>query len=184
MKSSPVFLLGLVGFAIAAALPALNEEPVRTLPPSWLFKIKSLRGPGCPDFNVDPTTAFTTRTTFGMNTVDGSEIYYWHIAYPYMHVDLAGEDHLWCETEVSYTEFANYVDYTPGDAYRLRLHKNGTRMLATYELDEGVTANWEFTYELGSGKNVCASTPLPPKKHMHSSYPHPNCLHHLPLYNS
>jgi hypothetical protein len=117
------------------ALPATAPtDPVRILPYNWEFNITSLKGPGCPDFaalqksvetNVD---AYTTRLTFGQNTVDGSEIYYWFIAYPYLRVELGGAEETWCETEVLYREFKDGMDTVEGDDYRLRLHKNGTKV--------------------------------------------------------
>lgn len=64
----------------------------------------------------------------------------------------------WCETELKYTEFERLENGTDKEAwdYRLKLHKNGTEMLATYELDEGVEANWVFRYFPGEGRDeVC-----------------------------
>ncbi|OAK97121.1 hypothetical protein IQ06DRAFT_281125 [Phaeosphaeriaceae sp. SRC1lsM3a] len=148
MKSAIITSLGLLGFA--TALPATEVE--RTLPAGWEYKIASLRGPGCPDFGADPEKAFATRLTYGQNTMDGSEIYYWFIAYPHLHVDLADNDSSWCETEISYEEYSNYADKTPSADYRLRLHKNGTRAIATYDLEKGVKATIKFEYDAGKGE--------------------------------
>jgi len=127
---------------LAAAAPS----PPRVLPQTWRFDILSLKGPGCASKGDR-----ITRPTFGANTVDGSEIYYWHVAYPSMSADIGpGVDteksHTWCETTIKYTETENTPEKTPIADYRLRLHKNGTRILSRYDLDEGVSAKWKFTY--------------------------------------
>ncbi|EDU43873.1 hypothetical protein PtrSN002B_001535 [Pyrenophora tritici-repentis] len=126
----------------------------RTLPPSWSFTITSLLGPGCPDTDKTPSPGGTvTRPTFGSNTVDGTEIYYWFIAYPWMRVDLQqGPRHTWCEATLAYKEYSDAGNTVEGEAYRLRLHKNGTRGLATYELEEGVMSYWDFAYYEGEGR--------------------------------
>jgi hypothetical protein len=139
-----------MGTALALpSSPITSADPVRILPCSWNFTISALKGPGCPDF-ADVSQTFTTRPTFGMNTVDGSEIYYWHFAYPYIHLSVGAEKpeaSTWCETTLAYTEQQDCgPDPAVDPAYRLKLHKNGTRMLALYELDEGVEAKWKFTY--------------------------------------
>ncbi|KAF1847455.1 uncharacterized protein K460DRAFT_374514 [Cucurbitaria berberidis CBS 394.84] len=154
MKSSFATSLGLLGLATAVALPTPNADPiVRILPPNWAFNITSLRGPGCPDF-AEPSTGFKTRLTYGQNTMDGSEIYYWHVAYPHLRASLAGEDHSWCETELSYSEYADAEQTKKGENYRLRLHKNGTKVLATYDLDEAVKAKWQVTYDTERGEDI------------------------------
>jgi hypothetical protein len=144
-------ILGSLG--LIAALPA--PDVVRILPTNWQYKITSLRGPGCPDFGKDPEVAYTTRLTFGQNTVDGSEIYYWFVAYPHLRVDLNGDEHSWCETELSYEEFSDLDGKVVSDDYRLRLHKNGTRVIATYDLEKGVKATFKFEYDEGHGNVVC-----------------------------
>jgi len=58
----------------------------------------------------------------------------------------------WCELTLSYTE--SNVPYDSGKPldtktsdYRLKMHKNGTEVLATYlPLEAGATADWKFTY--------------------------------------
>jgi hypothetical protein len=146
--------LSLLGLAAAASIPA-PRDIVRVLPRGWSFNITALSGPGCPDFGKDPNAARTTRLTFGQNTMDGSEIYYWFGAYPWMRVNLEkGEDSTWCETEISYFEYSNYTNEVPSEDYRLRLHKNGTREIATYDLEEGVKATFDFSYKV-AGKKVC-----------------------------
>jgi hypothetical protein len=150
MKSAITLSLGLAG--LAATMPAPSVE--RILPTSWQYKITSLRGPGCPDFGKDPEVAYTTRLTYGQNTMDGSEIYYWFVAYPNLRVDLDGTQHSWCETELSYEEFGDIAQKTKTDDYRLRLHKNGTRVIATYDLDKGVKATFKFEYDDGSDDTV------------------------------
>lgn len=156
MKSYLAPTLGLISLTAAAAIPSPDAEPiVRILPTNWNFNITSLRGPGCPDFsNADPKK-YNTRLTYGMNTMDGSEIYYWHAAYPYLRASLADQAHSWCETELSYTEYADLERTKKGEFYRMRLHKNGTRVLGTYDLEEGVKATYEVTYEAGRGREVC-----------------------------
>jgi hypothetical protein len=148
MKSVLATTLGLASLAVA--LPALETRADRVLPTNWAFTIKSLKGPGCPDFGADPEAQRTTRLTYGQNTVDGSEIYYWFVAYPYLRVSLAGEKHSWCETELSYKEYKDNAQKVPADDYRLRLHKNGTRVIATYDVEEGAKARLEVTYEAGN----------------------------------
>jgi hypothetical protein len=136
------------------AVPALSDGPIRTLPPNWSFEIASLRGPGCPDQGKNGTVARVTRPTFGSNTVDGSEIYYWFIAYPFLRVNLAeGHDHTWCQATIKYTEYKDVDRTGEGDDYRLRLHKNGTRGIMTYDLEEGVKAYWDFAYMNGDGSD-------------------------------
>ncbi|KAK4040677.1 hypothetical protein C8A01DRAFT_15470 [Parachaetomium inaequale] len=150
MPSSLLVLAALMGTALALPSPITAADPVRILPYNWLFNITALKGPGCPDFGqVSPP--FSTRPTFGMNTVDGSEIYYWHFAYPHIRLSVGPETpeaSVWCETTLSYAELENSDGLVPAvePEYRLKLHKNGTRMLANYELDEGVEARWKFTY--------------------------------------
>ncbi|KAL6705126.1 hypothetical protein ACN47E_007231 [Coniothyrium glycines] len=137
----------------AIASPTISVDPVRTLPPNWQYTITSLHGSGCP---ANPDPLYTTRTTYGQNTVDGSEIYYWFVAYPAMRVSLSdgGTAHTWRETELSYREFADNNGEVTAEEYRLRLHKNGTRFSAVYELEEGVTARWEVRYDAGKGKEI------------------------------
>lgn len=150
-------ITGLAGIATAIAIPTPNNNVERILPPNWKFEIASLRGPGCPDFGADPEKERVTRTTYGQNTMDGSEIYYWFVAYPHLRVDLAKTDHSWCETEIAYTEYKDADRTTKGDAFNLRLHKNGTRAIATYDLEEGVKATLEFKYEVKKGDEVCST---------------------------
>ncbi|EAT79825.1 hypothetical protein SNOG_13025 [Parastagonospora nodorum SN15] len=150
MKSTIAATLSLIYSAIA--LPA--AEPLRVLPSNWQYQITSLRGPGCPDFGKDPDVGRTTRLTFGQNTMDGSEIYYWFVAYPHLRVDLAENDHVWCETELSYEEFKDVTQTVKSADYRLRLHKNGTRVIATYDLENSVQAMFKFTYEEANKKSI------------------------------
>ena len=140
--------------SLTAALPSPSDGPIRTLPPNWSFTLASLRGPGCPDQGKNGTLSRTTRPTFGSNTVDGSEIYYWFIAYPWLRVDLAaGHDHTWCQATVQYTEYKDVEKREEGEEFRLRVHKNGTKGIMTYELEEGVKAYWDFAYLEGDGSN-------------------------------
>jgi hypothetical protein len=133
---------------LIAALPSPNVD--RILPLNWKYTITSLDGPGCPDLGADPEAQRTTRLTYGQNTMDGSEIYYWFIAYPSLRVDLAGSKTSWCETELKYQEYKDLDQKVKAEQYRLRLHKNGTRAIATYELDAGVKATAKFTYDAGN----------------------------------
>jgi hypothetical protein len=135
----------LTSLTLATALPAPGV--LRTLPTNWQYRILSLSGPGCPDLGTPSPTAYTTRLTFGQNTMDGSEIYYWFVAYPHLRVDLAGTTHSWCETELAYNEYKDLDGKEESAEYRLRLHKNGTRVIATYELEEGVKAKFKFEYD-------------------------------------
>jgi len=151
MKSIIATSLGLAG--IATALPYAQEAPaevIRTLPLGWNFTIASLKGPGCPDFGVDDSYVRTTRLTYGRNTMDGSEIYYWYVAYPHLRVNLGEEEHSWCETTIKYKELAKW-DNTEVEAsdYLFRLHKAGTAAIATYGLDDGVKATLKFSYKVG-----------------------------------
>jgi hypothetical protein len=168
MKSIIAAIVGLV--SLAAAMP--TGESLRVLPANWQYKITSLRGPGCPEFGKDPGAGSTTRLTYGQNTVDGSEIYYWFIAYPHLHVDLADNVRSWCETELSYEEFSNAAQTTKSADYRLRLHKNGTRVIATYDLEKGVKATIKFTYEEGNDKTVRAIFNSGMPSHANAKYWH------------
>ncbi|KAI1814684.1 hypothetical protein GGS20DRAFT_398896 [Poronia punctata] len=142
MKSTLATSLSLLG--LASARPAPADTPVRTLPPLWGFEITSLEGPGCPD--KPNSSEIGTRLTFGSNTVDGSEIYYWFLAYPSLNVELGKTESVWCETELKYTEYKDIDKEEEGEDYRLRLHKNGTAVISTYELDDDVKATFSFTY--------------------------------------
>lgn len=138
----------LVGTAATLPSPSTADPPVRILPSWWGFNITALDGPGCPDFGAT-YPPFVTRPTFGSNTVDGSEIYYWHFAYPHLRASVGPETpeaSTWCETTLSYSELDLEGSPVAEPGYRLKLHKNGTEMLASYDLEEGVEANWKFTY--------------------------------------
>ncbi|KAK4237590.1 hypothetical protein C8A03DRAFT_44564 [Achaetomium macrosporum] len=155
MRSSNKVLAALLGTAFARPSPADSGDPIRILPYSWQYEITALEGPGCPDFNS--MEAYSTRPTFGSNTVDGSEIYYWHFAYPHIHLTVDGDNtpeaSIWCETTLKYVELTKTGAPPEVPGYRLRLHKNGTSMIADYGLDEGVEATWTFTYDTdGKGK--------------------------------
>jgi len=154
--------LGLIGLTTAVAVPASSSDGVRTLPGGWEFTINQLRGPGCPDTGkVDSPTGRTTRLTYGSNTVDGSEIYYWFIAYPWMRVDLAeGHNHQWCEVTVGYKEYTDYANKVEAADYQLRLHKNGTQAIFTYDLEEGVTTYWDFYYKQADGTELTDTVEL------------------------
>jgi len=140
--------LALLGTASASAIPlAKSSDPVRILPSWWGFNIIGLKGPGCP--SNGPDTGYKTRETFGLNTVDGSEIYYWHFAYPHIKASVGGDEdeaNVWCETTLNYTEWKDAKNTVTAADYRLKLHKNGTEVIANYDLDEGVEAKWKFTY--------------------------------------
>ncbi|KAK4156096.1 hypothetical protein C8A00DRAFT_41367 [Chaetomidium leptoderma] len=148
MASRLQVLAALASTALGLPSPIVADPPVRILPFNWDFKITALDGPGCPDFGqVNPP--FTTRPTFGSNTVDGSEIYYWHFAYPHFRASVGPETpeaSIWCETTLSYTELNSEGVAPEVPEYRLQLHKNGTEFLASYDLEEGVEAKWKVTY--------------------------------------
>ncbi|KAI0536920.1 hypothetical protein GGR58DRAFT_473545 [Xylaria digitata] len=131
---------------LASALPAPSDGPIRILPTNWAFEITSLKGPGCPDFGIPDGNDRHTRLTYGQNTVDGSEIYYWFIAYPSLRVELDKTDSTWCETELQYTEYKDLKGGIEGEDYRLRLHKNGTKAISTYDIDSDVEATFSFKY--------------------------------------
>ncbi|KAH7130186.1 hypothetical protein B0J11DRAFT_602435 [Dendryphion nanum] len=154
-------------FAIAAfatgvfSAPAPQADPIRILPSNWEWDIADLKGPGCPDLNYE--SGWKTRYNYGQNTMDGSEIYFTVFAYPYLNASIpAGQTSasVWCETTLKYTEFSkptNGVRGPPASDYRLRPHKNGTLIGALYDLDEGVTAEWKFTYHAPAEKKVVDS---------------------------
>jgi hypothetical protein len=149
-------LAAVMGAAVARPSPVTADNPVRILPYSWNWEIAALEGPGCPDFGATEPPRIT-RPTFGSNTVDGSEIYYWHFAYPHIHLSVDAENpeaSIWCETTLKYTELMQGGEPALNAEYLLKLHKNGTQMLATYELDEGVEAKWTFTYDTDGANKV------------------------------
>jgi hypothetical protein len=162
MPSSIKLLAALLGTALArpssnppTSSSSSSSSPIRILPYNWKYEIISLQGPGCPDAGHNtPEDYFHTRPTFGSNTVDGSEIYYWHFAYPHMRLDTTSTASIWCETTLKYTELdlTGAPPEVPG--YRLRLHKNGTEMIAVYDLEEGVEAQWTFTYATDGKKEI------------------------------
>lgn len=89
--------------------------------------------------------------------MDGSEIYYWYIAYPHLRASVGPGTPTattWCETTLTYTELDQSGKAVVDPQYRLRLHKNGTAMLAKYDLDDGVRADWKFTYYPTDGDQV------------------------------
>ncbi|KXX73613.1 hypothetical protein MMYC01_209793 [Madurella mycetomatis] len=146
----------MIGTAFGLSNPSAVDSPIRILPFSWLFNITALSGPGCPDFG-QAAPPYVTRPTFGSNTVDGSEIYYWHFAYPHLRASVGPnrtETSIWCETTLSYAELdkSGKVAVEPG--YRLKLHKNGTAVLASYDLDDGVEVTWKVTYFTGEGSEI------------------------------
>ncbi len=57
------------------------------------------------------------------------------------------EAHSWCETTLRYREFKNNNTREEGNVYQLAMNVNGTKVLAAYDLDEGVEAKWEFLYK-------------------------------------
>jgi hypothetical protein len=157
MKSILATTFALLPLTTAIALPAPQDAPIiRVLPSNWGFTISSLKGPGCPDFEKINTGYSVTRLTYGENTLDGSEIYYWFAAYPAMRASVGDDSdgYTWCETELDYQEYSDWKKETEGEAYRFRLHKNGTKVIATYDLEEGTEAEWKITYDVGKGKEV------------------------------
>lgn len=69
-----------------------------------------------------------------------------------MRVDLqAGPRHTWCEATLSYKEYKDVEKTAEAEKYKLTLHKNGTKGIMTYELDEGVKVYWDFAYYVGEG---------------------------------
>ncbi|KAK4140168.1 uncharacterized protein C8A04DRAFT_15193 [Dichotomopilus funicola] len=166
MPSSFKVLTALLATALARPSPApADGDPVRILPWNWLFEITALEGPGCPDVGPE---GYGTRPTYGSNTVDGSEIYYWHFAYPAISLNVDTENpeaSIWCETTLKYTELSE-TSTDPADpaGYRLKLHKNGTEIIANYDLEEGVEATWTFTYDTdGDDKIVDTLTVAGPR---------------------
>lgn len=163
MPSRLQILTALVGTTFA--LPNLTPKDtsaLRILPWSWNFNITALSGPGCPDFGAT-SPPHVTRPTFGSNTVDGSEIYYWFFAYPHLRASVGPgtpEASVWCETTLAYTELDKdgVAPAVPG--YRLKLHKNGTQVIARYDLEEGVEAKLKFTY-FTDGKEVSETKHYP-----------------------
>lgn len=143
----PVFA-ALAGTTLGLPNPQTGDDQptVRILPYTWNFNITALSGPGCPDFG-STAPIHVTRPTFGSNTMDGSEIYYWHFAYPHLRASVGPgnpQASVWCETTLDYAEMDSAGNAAAG--YRLKLHKNGTKVMALYDLDEGVEAQWTFTY--------------------------------------
>jgi hypothetical protein len=121
MKFAATTLALLTG--LVAALPPASRDVVRVLPPNWGFEITSLKGPACPEMGVQLRE---TQLTYGSNTVDGSEIYYWFIAFPYLKVELGKTESLYCDVELQYREYKDGPKSEEGSDYLLRMHKNGT----------------------------------------------------------
>jgi hypothetical protein len=144
MRSFALPALTFIGSTLA--LPTALNDPIRVLPWNWGFEIVSLDGPNCGPLG-DQMASLVTRTTYGSNTVDGSEIYNWHIAYPFIDAKVAaGETKtLSCEATIQYKEYSDNIQ-SEASNYRLQLHKNGTSVAALYNLDKGVQAKWEFSY--------------------------------------
>ncbi len=159
IPSHLALLAALTGTALGLPNPAATSgSPVRILPFNWRFNITSLKGPGCPDFGA-AAHPFVTRPTYGSNTVDGSEIYYWFFAYPHIRASVgpgAPKASVWCETTLSYTELDEQGALAAEPGYRLKLHKNGTEVLASYDLEDGVEAKFRFTYYTDGDGEVSA----------------------------
>lgn len=154
MKSTTIASLFLL--ASAQALPQ-SSAPDRKTPFSWQYEITALSGPGCPDYGV--TEGRYTRPSFGMNS---PEIFYWFFAYPHINLSVdknKPEASTWCETTLSYRESYprggnDWERLEPAGDFRLRLHKNGTAMLARYDIEEGVDVKWKFTYYTSEDEEV------------------------------
>ena len=158
-------LAAITGLTIAHPAPQ-TADPIRILPRGWEFSLASYSGPGCPKPDGKDRE---TRLTYGTNTMDGSEIYHWFVAYPAIKAVVdedVDEAHSWCETTINYQEYKDYKGKEVAKDYRFRLHKNATRVISTYDLEEGVSAEWKFTYKI-NGKEVST-------KPSTSRY----CLHH------
>lgn len=148
MKFTSTFAaLSLLGLGSARPATAVaRDDTDRVLPGGWEFKIASLKGPGCPDFGLEDGAngQRATRLTYGQNTI--GEIYHWFIAYPSLRVELGKTESIWCETELSYLEYGDYHQKDAKSDFRLRLHKNATKIISTYDLAEGATATASFQY--------------------------------------
>ncbi len=149
--------LALLGAVAAAPAPQKSGTPDPAdlfIPPGFEFEITKLNGPGCPDLDADPSKGFVTRPTFREHTVqDGYYVIdYFHFAYPHLKAEIHNERgqmeaHSWCETTLRYREFKNNNTREEGNVYQLAMNVNGTKVLAAYDLDEGVEAKWEFLYK-------------------------------------
>ncbi|KAH7110118.1 hypothetical protein B0J11DRAFT_586343 [Dendryphion nanum] len=106
------------------AIPTPLSDPIRILPKAWEWSILDLKGPSCPDLDYK------------------SEIYFNIFAYPYLNATITKE----------FADYRNGIPGPPALDYRLRPHKNGTLIDGVYDLEEGVTADWKFTYDVPSKK--------------------------------
>lgn len=82
------------------------------------------------------------------------------------------ESHVWCETTLKYSEYGNSPESKKETAdYNLRLHKNGTQVMAAYDIWKGTDATWKFTYYPEDDDEVsmvtCAPTRFPKVTNCH-----------------
>lgn len=164
MKSL-IFPLALLSAVAAVPAPQKSGTPDPFdlfIPPSFEFEITNLNGPGCPDLDADPSKDFVTRPTSGEHSVkDGYYVIdYFYFAYPQLKAEIHNEygqmeAHSWCETTLRYREYKNNNTKEEGNTYALSMNVNGTKMLAAYDLDEGVEAKWEFLYKTTTEYVVC-----------------------------
>jgi hypothetical protein len=161
MASRLLTLATLTVAVLGIPTPSASDNPVRILPSWWSFNITTLSGPGCPGLPSADAGPYVARPTYGMNTVDGSEIYYWFFAYPGLHASVGPgtpKSATWCETTLSYTETDLNGIPVPKPEYRLKPHKNGTAINAVYNLDAGVEAEWKVTYYTDQKAEVCRAS--------------------------
>ncbi|KAF2450402.1 hypothetical protein P171DRAFT_516287 [Karstenula rhodostoma CBS 690.94] len=116
-----------------------RQDPLPPLecPETWLFNIASFSGPGCPIARQASRDTRTQRSGLGLP--------------PRPSVG-AGvrESKTYCEMQLKWGEMKGdtYPIEIPLNqaAWKLKMHRNGTTIEAGYAIDEGVRADWRFTY--------------------------------------
>ncbi|KAL5371801.1 hypothetical protein DPSP01_013982 [Paraphaeosphaeria sporulosa] len=157
MKTRIIVQALFVGFT--AALPSFissRQDPLPSpeCPETWFFNIDSFSGPGCPDsapgFNA---THGRTDQGWGSHFMPGCHTPWAWFTLPYTEASVGAgvrESKTYCELRLKWREMKGdtYPIEVPLDqaAWKLKMHRNGTTMEAGYAIDEGVRADWRFTY--------------------------------------
>lgn len=175
MKSAVV--LALAGASAALTTPMISSsrsmickrqdpvpfDPLLEVPDAWQFTLLSWSGSGCPDYptksyNYTPPYQETHMSSGPFMFNSSLDTYWWYIAYPFMEVQLPKESDVklvksTCTVEVAYQQTNEYGGKVKG-THRLRLHKNGTLVQANYQLDEGVSVEWQSRYYSATDETV------------------------------
>jgi hypothetical protein len=159
MKTTKL-LLSLPLATTAVSTPIIAHRPVDPSeqyngPEAWMFTLKDFSGEACPDFNATSRTDGYMPTRLDLGPIYNSSLstYWWYMAFPWMQAQLNVNDtsrlkRMRCEFTIQYEQVTEYGGSIPVDkrTHRLKLHKNGSLILANYRLDKDVAAEWQVRY--------------------------------------